>query len=183
MYAHKRIVSVTLDIECYDDLELEEMDWRDILDLQGDEKVDVSIRETADIFQCAVPRLEHSEYSFVTVVELHTISPQGQDFVYCIHKFKKVLLNYTLQQLKDRVNTLIEQQGETAYCAAWIYTADDCTIDGNNGVKEFPAENNPELAERIFNDIGNIDYIYQVIQDCVDEVTEEQFMLMQQELV
>ena len=50
MYAHKRIVSVTLDIECYDDLELEEMDWRDILDLQGDENVDVSIRETADIF-------------------------------------------------------------------------------------------------------------------------------------
>jgi len=119
----------------------------------------------------------------VTVVELHTISPQGQDFVYCIIKFKKVLLNYTLQQLKDRVNTLIEQQGETAYCAAWIYTADDCTIDGNNGVKEFPAENNPELAERIFNDIGNIDYIYTVIQECVDEVTEEQFMLQQQELV
>ena len=52
MYAHarKRIVSVTLDIECYDDLELEDIDWRDILDLQGDENVDVSIRETADIF-------------------------------------------------------------------------------------------------------------------------------------
>ena len=75
MYAHKRIVSVTLDIECYDDLELEEMDWRDILDLQGDEKVDVSIRETADIFQCTVPRLEHFKYYFVTVVELHTKCP------------------------------------------------------------------------------------------------------------
>ena len=50
MYAHKRIVSVTLDIECYDDLELEEMDWRDILDLQGDENVEVQIRELADIY-------------------------------------------------------------------------------------------------------------------------------------
>jgi len=50
MYAHKRIVSVTLDIECYDDLELENLYWREVLDLQGDEKVDVSIRETADIF-------------------------------------------------------------------------------------------------------------------------------------
>ena len=50
MYAHKRIVSVTLDIECYDDLELENLDWREVLDLQGDEKVDVSIRETADIY-------------------------------------------------------------------------------------------------------------------------------------
>ena len=49
-HAHKRIVSVTLDIECYDDLALEDIDWKDILDLQGDESVDVSIRETADIF-------------------------------------------------------------------------------------------------------------------------------------
>ena len=38
---------------------------------------------------------------------------------------------------------------------------------------------------RIFNDIGNNDYIYQVIQEIVDEATEEQFMLMiiQQELI
>ncbi len=50
MYAHKRIVSVTLDIECYEDLDLKTLDWREILDLQGDENVDVSIKETADIY-------------------------------------------------------------------------------------------------------------------------------------
>jgi hypothetical protein len=92
-------------------------------------------------------------------------------------------MNYTLKQLQDRVNNLVEMYGEDAHCAAWIYTADDCTIDGNDGEKEFPAENNPELAERIFNNVGNNDYIYQVIQECVDEVTEEQYMLQQQELV
>mgnify|MGYP001171826527 CR=1 FL=1 len=102
--------------------------------------------------------------------------------VYCILKFKKALLNYTLSQLRDRVNQLIEVQGEDAHCGAWIYTADDCAIEGINGVKVFPAENNRVLAERIFNDIGNIDYIYTVIQECVDEVTEEQYMLYQQEL-
>ena len=48
--ARKRMVSVTLDIECYDDLDLESLDWNDILGLEGDENVDVSIRETADIF-------------------------------------------------------------------------------------------------------------------------------------
>ena len=32
----------------------------------------------------------------------------------------------------------------------------------------------PEMVERIFDDVGNIDYIYQVIQECVDECTEEQ---------
>ena len=50
MYAHKRIVSVTQDIECYEDLELEELDWREVLDLQGDETVDVTIKEPAEIF-------------------------------------------------------------------------------------------------------------------------------------
>ena len=91
-------------------------------------------------------------------------------------------MNYTLKQLQERVNNLIEQQGEDAHCAAWIYTADDCAIVDNDGEHNFVAADNSVLSERIFNDIGNIDYIYQVIQECVDEVTEEQFMLQQQEL-
>ena len=93
-------------------------------------------------------------------------------------------MNYTLKQLQDRITNLIEQQGEDAYCAAWIYTAEDCVIrdeDGENA--HYPAHMDRELSERIFNDVGNIDYIYQVIQECVDEVTEEQFMLLQQEVV
>ena len=50
MYAHKRIISVTLDIECYDDLNLEYINWNDILGLEGDENVDISIRETVDVY-------------------------------------------------------------------------------------------------------------------------------------
>ena len=50
MYAHKRIISVTLDIECYDDLNIEDINWNDILGLEGDENVDISIRETADVY-------------------------------------------------------------------------------------------------------------------------------------
>ena len=92
-------------------------------------------------------------------------------------------MNYTLQQLKDRVNTLIEQQGETAYCAAQIYTKEDVCIITDEGDELYPCDENPELTERIFNDIGNIDHIYTVIQDCVNEVSEEQYMLLQQELV
>ena len=92
-------------------------------------------------------------------------------------------MNYTLQQLKDRVNTLIEQQGPEAYCAAWIYTAEDCAIVDDDGEHNFVAVDDKELSEKIFNDVGNIDYIYTVIQECVDEVTEEQYTLLQQELV
>ena len=94
-------------------------------------------------------------------------------------------MNYTLKQLQQRVNQLIEDQGEDAHCAAWIYTKEDCYLKDNNG--DYFAEQNtvedPEIIERIFNDVGNIDYIYQVIQESVDEVTEEQLMLQQQELV
>ena len=50
MYTRKRIVSVTLDIECYDDLDLEHMDWNEVLGLEGDENVHITIKELADIF-------------------------------------------------------------------------------------------------------------------------------------
>ena len=93
-------------------------------------------------------------------------------------------MNYTLQQLKDRVETLIEQQGETAYCAAWIYTKHDCHLQDEDGNIDYDnVVEDAEVLERIFDDVGNIDYIYQVIQECVDEVTEEQLMQQQQELV
>jgi len=52
----------------------------------------------------------------------------------------------------------------------------DGEIDYDNNVED------PDVIERIFDDVGNIDYIYQVIQESVDEVTEEQLMLQQQEL-
>ena len=93
-------------------------------------------------------------------------------------------MNYTLWHLQQRVNKLIEQQGEDAHCAAWIYTKEDCHLKDENG--EFDYDNvveTPRVLERIFDDVGNIDYIYQVIQECVDEVVEEQVMLQQQEAV
>ena len=92
-------------------------------------------------------------------------------------------MNYTLKQLQERVNKLIEAQGEDAYCAAWIYTKEDCHLYEDGDIDEVNTIEDPELIERIFNDVGNIDYIYTAIQECVDEVTEEQFMLYQQELV
>jgi hypothetical protein len=48
MYATKRTVRVTLDIECYDDLELESYDWNEVLGLEGDEQVQVSTEERFD---------------------------------------------------------------------------------------------------------------------------------------
>ena len=83
-------------------------------------------------------------------------------------------MNYTLKQLQDRVNNLIEQQGEDALCGMDLHCWRCQVLEGVNSQEHYPAVDNPELAERIFNDVGNIDYIYQVIQECVDESTEEQ---------
>mgnify|MGYP001454208093 FL=1 len=92
-------------------------------------------------------------------------------------------MNYTLKELQERVNQMIEQQGEDAHCAAWIYTKHDCHLKDEDG--EIDYNNNVEDAEvlqRIFYQVGDSDYIYQTIQDEVDEATEEQLMQYQQEL-
>ena len=97
---------------------------------------------------------------------------------------KQHTMNYTLKQLQDRVNSMIKEQGEDAECAAWIYTKEDIHMKDENGEVDYDIEvNDPTLVARIFDDVGNIDYIYQLIQDCVDVVTEEQLMLQQQEMV
>ena len=93
-------------------------------------------------------------------------------------------MNYTLKQLQDRVNKLIEQQGEDAECGAWIYTKNDCHLKDEDGNTDY--DNNvedPALIARIFDDVGNVDYIYTVIQEAVDEAVEEQLVQYQQELV
>ena len=82
-------------------------------------------------------------------------------------------MNYTLGQLQDHINRMVELQGENAPCAAWIYTAEDCMIRDENNEPTYPCDEHPELAKKIFNDVGNIDYIYQVIQESLDEATEE----------
>ena len=92
-------------------------------------------------------------------------------------------MNYTLKELRDRVNKMIEQQGEDAHCGAWIYTKNDCHLKDEDGNIDYDnTVEDPDVIERIFDEVGNIDYIYTVISECVDEVTEEQLMLQQQEL-
>ena len=90
-------------------------------------------------------------------------------------------MNYTLKQLQDRVSSMIKEQGENAECAAWIFTKNDCHLKDKDG--NFDYNNNvedPALIARIFDDVGNIDYIYQVIQESVDEITEENLMSYKQ---
>ncbi len=94
------------------------------------------------------------------------------------------IMNYTLKELQQRVNQLIENQGEDAHCAAWIYTKNDCHLKDEDGEIDYDnTVEDPDVVERIFDDVGNIDYIYQVIQESVDEATEENYMQYQQEVL
>jgi len=45
MIAQKRLVHVHLDIMCYDDLDVENIDWKELLELEGDEEVYASTEE------------------------------------------------------------------------------------------------------------------------------------------
>ena len=68
--------------------------------------------------------------------------------------------------------------------AAWIYTKNDCHLKDEDG--EFDYNDNvedPFLVRSIMEDVGNIDYIYQVIQESVDESTEKHLIQYKQELV
>lgn len=46
----KRTVRVTLDIECYEDLDLDNLNWEEFLGLEDNEKVYCSVKDYADIF-------------------------------------------------------------------------------------------------------------------------------------
>jgi hypothetical protein len=54
MHAHtlaqKRTVRVTLDVECYDDLNLEDLEWKDLMGLEGDESVYATIKEVEPLW-------------------------------------------------------------------------------------------------------------------------------------
>ena len=45
---NKRTVEITLDVECYEDLELENINWHDVLGLEGDESVHCQIKELVE---------------------------------------------------------------------------------------------------------------------------------------
>jgi hypothetical protein len=82
--------------------------------------------------------------------------------------------NNTLANLRDRVNQLIEYQGEDAPCAAFIFTNDDvCTYK-----VQIKIPVNREVAFEVLNSIEeDYDYLYSEIFDCIDRELRERGLL------
>jgi hypothetical protein len=72
----------------------------------------------------------------------------------------------TLQQLKESVERLIQEQGKDAPVAAWIYTKEDVfELDEDfNPIALFPAE-----TEHVLNEVEDGDYIHEQIAECIDD--------------
>lgn len=72
----------------------------------------------------------------------------------------------TLKKLQDSIQKLIEQQGEDAPVAAFIFTQQDVfTLDEdmNQQVQSV------EIAEQVLDSVeGDYDYLYEEIFNCID---------------
>jgi uncharacterized protein with PhoU and TrkA domain len=72
----------------------------------------------------------------------------------------------TLQQLKESIETLIEQQGKDAPVAAFIFTQEDVfEMDENCDQVNFPLD----VADLVLNEVEDTDYIFQQVFECIDD--------------
>ena len=73
----------------------------------------------------------------------------------------------TLGELRNSINQMIEQQGEDAGCAAFVFTQHD--------VFEFNEETNQDdyfstlFTEDVLCDVGGCDYIYEQVAEVIDD--------------
>lgn len=71
-----------------------------------------------------------------------------------------------LADLKQRVDDLIATYGEDAYVAAFVFSpADVFEMDENNDEIYLPDED----ACEVLYEVGNTDYIYEQIGECIDD--------------
>ena len=77
----------------------------------------------------------------------------------------------TLSQLKQRIDQLIEKQGEESPCAAFIYTKEDVLLYDDDG-NETEIEDN-KIVEDVLYNVEDTDWIYTQIQDSIDDELKE----------
>ena len=77
----------------------------------------------------------------------------------------------TLSQLKQRIDKLIEDQGEESPVAAFIYTKEDVVLYDDDG-NETEIEDDRIIEDVLYN-VEDTDWIYTQIQDSIyDELKE-----------
>ena len=73
----------------------------------------------------------------------------------------------TLSQLRQRIDQLIEYQGEESPVAAFIYTKED-VIQYDDDFNEVEIEDD-RIIEDVLSNVEDTDYIYTVIHDVIED--------------
>jgi hypothetical protein len=74
-------------------------------------------------------------------------------------------MSRTLQDLKNSIEIMIQEQGKDAPVAAWIYTQEDVfEIDENGDPMYFSIED----IGNVLNTVEEEDYIHELIGECID---------------
>ena len=77
----------------------------------------------------------------------------------------------TLSQLKQRIDKLIEDQGEESPVAAFIYTKED-VVQYDDDFNEVEIEDDTIIEDVLYN-VEDTDYIYTQIQGVIDDELKE----------
>ena len=77
----------------------------------------------------------------------------------------------TLSQLKQRIDKLIERQGEESPVAAFIYTKED-VVQYDDDFNEVEIEDDRIIEDVLYN-VEDTDWIYTTIQDSIDDQLKE----------
>ncbi len=77
----------------------------------------------------------------------------------------------TLSQLKQRIDKLIETQGEESPVAAFIYTKED-VVQYDGDFNEVEIEDD-KIVEDVLSNVEDTDWIYTTIQDIIDDELKE----------
>jgi hypothetical protein len=75
-------------------------------------------------------------------------------------------MNRTLQQLRESVDRLIEQQGADASCAALIFTKEDVFEMDENGNEVYFDE---ETTNKVLNNLDETDYLLEQAFNCIED--------------
>jgi hypothetical protein len=75
-------------------------------------------------------------------------------------------MNRTLQQLKESVDRLIEQQGAEASCAALIFTKEDVFVMDENGEEVYFSE---KITNEVLNNLDEMDYLIEQAFNCIED--------------
>ena len=73
----------------------------------------------------------------------------------------------TLSQLKQRIDKLIETQGEESPVAAFIYTKED-VVQYDDDFNEVEIEDD-RIIEDVLYEVEDTDYIYTQIQETIED--------------